>query len=225
MVPELKDFVPHLAYPSSIDLAAEDSVGGRGLQGILGLDVLAPGPHHFPVRNYAMPRSVRHAGRHVSHIGTHNKRAISATCPIAVTIRLPWNIYGISGGFFACIAAEYSLVFGGFVATSVIALRGFSAKASDTISTSGGLATTLNGQTAVILMFSAAIALVLSLFYIFLVRTFTKIILEVSLALSVITSVAYCVYLWVKGVSAVPETSQTVCMAHITYSKRREPLS
>lgn len=122
-------------------------------------------------------------------------------------------------------AILFILVFGGFVATSVIALRGFSAKASDTISTSGGLATTLNGQTAVILMFSAAIALVLSLFYIFLVRTFTKIILEVSLALSVITSVAYCVYLWVKGVSVVPETSQTVCMAHITYSKRREPLS
>lgn len=105
-------------------------------------------------------------------------------------------------------AILFLLVFGGFVATSVIALRGFSAKASDSISTSGGLGSTLNGQTAVILMFSAAIGLVLSLLYILLVRTFTKIILEVTLALSVLTTVAYCVYLWVKGVSSFASGNQ-----------------
>lgn len=48
-------------------------------------------------------------------------------------------------------------------------------------------------------MLSSGVALVLSIVYLFLVRTFTKIILEVTLALSVLLNIAYCVYLWVEG--------------------------
>ena len=99
-------------------------------------------------------------------------------------------------------AILFICVFGGFVAVSVISLYGFSNSSSGTISTAGGVSRTLNGQTAVILMFSSALALVLSVLYIFLVRTFPKIILEATLALSVLTTIAYCVYLWVKGQTA-----------------------
>lgn len=99
-------------------------------------------------------------------------------------------------------AILFILVFGGYVAVSVISLRGFSTSASNTVSTAGGLGQTLNGQTAVILMFSMAVSLVLSILYIFLVRTFPKIILEATLLLAVLTSVAYCVYLWIKGQTA-----------------------
>jgi hypothetical protein len=90
-------------------------------------------------------------------------------------------------------AILFLLVFGGYVATSVISLRGFSISSSNTISANGeaGLGRTLNGQTAVILMFSSGVSLVLSILYILLVRTFPKFILEATLILSVITSVAY----------------------------------
>lgn len=99
-------------------------------------------------------------------------------------------------------AILFICVFGGFVAVSVISLLGFSNSSSGTISTAGGNSGTLNGQTAVILMFSSALALVLSVLYIFLVRTFPKFILEATLLLSVLTTIAYCVYLWVKGQTA-----------------------
>lgn len=99
-------------------------------------------------------------------------------------------------------AILFIAVFGGFVAVSVISLRGFSNSSTDSISTAGGNDLTINGQTAVILMFSSAVALVLSALYIFLVRTFPKFILEATLLLSVLTTVAYCVYLWVKGQTA-----------------------
>lgn len=70
-------------------------------------------------------------------------------------------------------AILYILVFGGYVATSVISLRGFSQKSSNTISAGGGsLGDTLNGQTAVILMFSAAVSLVFSILYISLSERF-----------------------------------------------------
>lgn len=88
-------------------------------------------------------------------------------------------------------AIAFILVFGGFVATSVISLRGFSTNASNTVSAGGSLGDTLNGQTAVILMFSAAVSLVLSILYILLVRTFPKFILEATLILSVLTTIAY----------------------------------
>lgn len=99
-------------------------------------------------------------------------------------------------------AILFFLVFGGYVAVSVISLRGFSTKAGNSISTSSGLGSTLNGQTALILMFSMGVALVLSVLYIFLVRTFPKFILEATLILSVLTSIAYCIYLWIKGQTA-----------------------
>jgi len=89
-------------------------------------------------------------------------------------------------------AILFILVFGGFVATSVISLRGFSTSSSGSISADGnGLSETLNGQTAVILMFSAAVSLILSILYILLVRAFPKFILEATLILSVLTTVAY----------------------------------
>lgn len=89
-------------------------------------------------------------------------------------------------------AILFLLVFGGYVAVSVISLRGFSTSAADTITVGGGtLGSTLNGQTAVILMFSAGVSLLLSILYIFLVRTFPKFILEATLILSVLTTVAY----------------------------------
>ena len=89
-------------------------------------------------------------------------------------------------------AILFILVFGGYVAVSVISLRGFSARSAASISAGGtGIGATLNGQTAVILMFCAGVSLLLSILYIFLVRTFPKFILEATLILSVLTTVAY----------------------------------
>lgn len=48
-------------------------------------------------------------------------------------------------------------------------------------------------------MLSSAVGLVFSIIYLLLVKTFTKIILEVTLALSVLLNIGYCVYLWIEG--------------------------
>ncbi len=97
----------------------------------------------------------------------------------------------------------FLLVFGGFIALSVICLRGYS---SSDISANIGQANvagrTLNGHTAILFMICCAIGLVLSAIYIFLVRTFPKFILEATLLLTTLSNVAFCVYLWVRGNTA-----------------------
>lgn len=79
------------------------------------------------------------------------------------------------------------------MAVSVISIRGFSLRSSGTITAGGnaGLGAALNGQTAVVLLFCAGVSLVLSVLYILLVRAFPKFILEATLILSVLTTVAY----------------------------------
>lgn len=126
-------------------------------------------------------------------------------------------------------AILFILVFGGFVATSVISLRGFSSKSADTISAGGGsLGDTLNGQTAVILMFSAAVSLVFSILYILLVRAFPRFILEATLILSVVTTVAYCVYLWIEGQTSgaiVMTIFAVIAVISYWFMRKRIPLA
>lgn len=85
----------------------------------------------------------------------------------------------------------------GFVAVSVIALRALGAS-NDT----GGLgdvgnSITLNSGTAYLLAIIAGAALVFSVILLLIVRAFTKIILEITLLLSVLLNIAYAVYLWI----------------------------
>ncbi|SNX81311.1 probable Protein PNS1 [Melanopsichium pennsylvanicum] len=97
----------------------------------------------------------------------------------------------------------FLLVFGGFIALSVICLRDYS---SSNINASIGQAnvagSTLNGHTAIMFMICCALASVLSFVYIFLVRTFPKFILEATLLLTTLSNVAFCVYLWVRANTA-----------------------
>ncbi|GAA5888558.1 hypothetical protein JCM6882_008996 [Rhodosporidiobolus microsporus] len=87
----------------------------------------------------------------------------------------------------------------GFVAISVIALRALPAS-SDTggIGDTGGTAITLNRSTAFLLAIICGAALVFSAILLGIVRAFTKIILEITLALSLLLSIAYAVYLWTQ---------------------------
>lgn len=55
----------------------------------------------------------------------------------------------------------------------------------------------LHSSTAYLLSIIAGAALVFSVILLLLVRAFTKIILEVTLFLSVVVAVAYAVYLWI----------------------------
>ncbi|KDN47140.1 DUF580-domain-containing protein [Tilletiaria anomala UBC 951] len=91
-------------------------------------------------------------------------------------------------------------VLAGFVAISVISLRAYSTSdVSGSIGGKGGIGSTLNHHTAILLMLSCAVALVLSVLYILLVKLATTIVLEVTLALSVLANVAYAVLLWIRG--------------------------
>ncbi|PWN47996.1 DUF580-domain-containing protein [Violaceomyces palustris] len=96
--------------------------------------------------------------------------------------------------------ALFIAVFGGYVAISVISLRAYiSSDLNESIGVSNTLGATLNGHTAVLLMLCCLIALVLSVGYLLLVRKLTTIILEVTLALSVLLNVGFAVYLWIAG--------------------------
>ncbi len=96
-------------------------------------------------------------------------------------------------------ALFFLAVFAGFIALSVISLRSYSISNVPGGLNGSGIGRTLNYHTAILLMLSCAVALGLSIIYIFLVKTFTRAILEVTLALSVIINIAYCVLLWVRG--------------------------
>lgn len=87
----------------------------------------------------------------------------------------------------------------GFVALSVISLRALGASNSTgSLGKSGGSAITLNSSTAYLLAIISGAALVFAILGLLLVRTFTTAILEISLFLSVVISVAYAVYLWIQ---------------------------
>jgi hypothetical protein len=86
---------------------------------------------------------------------------------------------------------------GAFIAISVISLRALPAsEGTGGLGNSGGTAVTLNSSVAWLLSIICGAALVFSIFLLVLVRAFTKIILEITLLLSVLLSVAYAVYLW-----------------------------
>ncbi|GAA6016250.1 hypothetical protein JCM10207_000445 [Rhodosporidiobolus poonsookiae] len=87
---------------------------------------------------------------------------------------------------------------GAFIAISVISLRALPSS-SDTggLGNSSGSAITLNSSTAYLLTIICGAALVFSIILLMIVRAFTKIILEITLALAVLLSIAYAVYLWV----------------------------
>ncbi|SPO19668.1 probable Protein PNS1 [Ustilago trichophora] len=100
-------------------------------------------------------------------------------------------------------AVLFILVFGGFIALSVICLRGYSnSNITESIGQANVPGSTLNGQTAIMFMICCAVALVLSFVYIFLVRTFPKFILEATLLITTLSNVAFCVYLWIRGNTA-----------------------
>lgn len=91
-------------------------------------------------------------------------------------------------------------VFGGFTGLSVYVLREYSiSDVSGGIGDATGLGGTLNQNTAILLTLSCAVALVFSALYLALVRAATRAILEITLALSVIFNIGYCVYLWIEG--------------------------
>jgi hypothetical protein len=127
-------------------------------------------------------------------------------------------------------AIAFLLVFGGYVAVSVISLRGFSLSSGSSVSAGGstGIGNTINGQSAVILMFCAAVSLVLSLLYILLVKAFPKFMLEATLILSVLTTVAYCVYLWVEGQTSgaiVMTIFAVIAVLSYWFMRKRIPLA
>ncbi|KAH8920190.1 DUF580-domain-containing protein [Atractiella rhizophila] len=91
---------------------------------------------------------------------------------------------------------------GGFVAVSVIGVNDLFSSAAG----GGGLgddappnAGTANLNTAYLLALVTAAAFVLSLGLLWVVKTFTKVVLEICLGLSVVFSVAYAIYLWIVG--------------------------
>ncbi|GAA6040564.1 hypothetical protein JCM8097_005466 [Rhodosporidiobolus ruineniae] len=86
----------------------------------------------------------------------------------------------------------------GFIAVSVIALRALpSSRNTGGLGSSGGSAITLNESTAWLLSIICGAALVFSSILLVIVRAFTKFILELTLLLALILSIAYAVYLWV----------------------------
>ncbi|KAM0786598.1 hypothetical protein ACM66B_002052 [Microbotryomycetes sp. NB124-2] len=86
----------------------------------------------------------------------------------------------------------------GFVAISIIALRALGDSNGGTeLGQSGGTSITLDSTTAYLLSIIAGTALVLSILLLMMVRAFTKIILEITLLLSVLLSVGYAIYLWI----------------------------
>lgn len=125
-------------------------------------------------------------------------------------------------------AILFILVFGGYVAVSVISLLAFSRSSTNTISAGSSVGDTINGQTAVILMFCAGVSLIFSILYILLVRTFPKFILEATLILSVLTTIAYCVYLWVVGQTAgaiVMTIFAVLAIVSYWFMRKRIPLA
>ncbi|KAK9900425.1 DUF580-domain-containing protein [Cystobasidium minutum MCA 4210] len=87
--------------------------------------------------------------------------------------------------------------FGAFVALSVICLRAVGDSGGSIGGDSdGGL--TLNLNTAYLLALIAAAGFVLSIVLLWIAKTFTKIILEICLLLSVAFSIGYAIYLWVE---------------------------
>ncbi|GAA5998454.1 Pns1p [Rhodotorula paludigena] len=88
---------------------------------------------------------------------------------------------------------------GGFIAIAVISLRALPAsEGTGGLGNSNGSADTLNASVAWLLSIVCGAGLVFSIGLLALVRAFTKVILEITLALAVIMSVAYAVYLWVS---------------------------
>lgn len=90
----------------------------------------------------------------------------------------------------------------GFAAVSGIALNSWvsnGALSSGGVggSRQGGTNVTLNSHTVYLLLLVTAAALVLASVYLMLVRAFTKVILEVTLVLSVVANVAIAVYYWI----------------------------
>ncbi|GAA5864729.1 hypothetical protein JCM8547_008289 [Rhodosporidiobolus lusitaniae] len=87
----------------------------------------------------------------------------------------------------------------GFIAVSVIALRALPAS-EDTggLGNSNGSAITLNSSTAYLLAIICGAAFVFSAILLTLVRLFTRAILEITLALAVLLSIAYAVYMWTQ---------------------------
>ncbi|PWN19798.1 DUF580-domain-containing protein [Microstroma glucosiphilum] len=99
--------------------------------------------------------------------------------------------------FFALL---FIIVFLGYTGLSVYVLREYAISGvSGGLGGNTGASGTLNSHTALLLTFSCALALVLSGLYLLLVRVATRFILEITLLLSVISSVAYAAYLWYEG--------------------------
>ncbi|GAA6060058.1 hypothetical protein JCM10212_003019 [Sporobolomyces blumeae] len=88
---------------------------------------------------------------------------------------------------------------GAFIAISVVSLRALPAsEGTGGLGNGGGTAVTLNSSVAWLFSIICGAALAFSILLLVLVRLFTKVILEITLALSVLLSIAYAVYLWVE---------------------------
>ncbi|KAL7008401.1 pH nine-sensitive protein 1 [Cystobasidiomycetes sp. EMM_F5] len=87
--------------------------------------------------------------------------------------------------------------FAGFIAISVLTLRQVAGDGGS-ITGNASRGVTLNLNTAYLLALIAAAGFVVSIVFLLITKTFTKIILEITLALSVIFSVGYAIYLWIE---------------------------
>lgn len=117
----------------------------------------------------------------------------------------------------------------GFIALSVISLRAIGkSESGGGLGQTGGTSITLDLSTAYLLAIIAGAGLVFSILLLLLVRAFTKIILEITLLLSVVLSVAYAAYLWyVKYYSGAIIFTIFAVISVISYfpMRRRIPFS
>ncbi|KIJ55624.1 hypothetical protein M422DRAFT_151670 [Sphaerobolus stellatus SS14] len=98
----------------------------------------------------------------------------------------------------------FILQFLGFIALSAIVLRTWVQEGGlgggvggGTNGSNTGTSITLDQHTVYLLLFVVAAALVFSAFYLMLVRAFTKIILHVTLLMSIAFNIGICVYYWI----------------------------
>lgn len=116
-------------------------------------------------------------------------------------------------------------------AISVIALRSLSETSGSVdagLGGKGGNSLTLDLHTAYLLCFIAAAALLLAIGLLGLVRAFTKIILELTLILSVIVSVGYAVYLYIRQYwsgAIIATIFAVISLLAYPFMRRRIPFS
>lgn len=127
-------------------------------------------------------------------------------------------------------AILFILVFLGYTGLSVYVLREYaiSGVSGGIGGNTGGFSGTLNQHTAILLSLSCGVALIFSALYLVLVRVATRAILEITLALSVLFSVGYAVYLWIEGMTSAAIMATIFAVLSVVsyfFMRKRIPLT